>query len=245
MNYVIRLFTILLFLAGCISLIQQSTENNRLAAEVNRLEAELGRMSITDADRVYLVEIEAPNIPPEVVERLERVWQFRCYLPPGYDFMHLSGSGRVTKEGIYQSGGFSSSWGTPKPEAIHQLLTVSFQKKDDHLQVFYSFSGSGGTTSWSAFNPNRFDDLVVQKLVSSNQGPRSFNQDTILQLLKIYDPSTAKEEKIAEGKTLTTYAGGQIVLSPKSREPVLTQLRSGKTPNDFDPSWIATEASSE
>ncbi len=242
MKYAIRLFTILFFLAGCIGLIYQSTENTRLDAEVSRLEAELGSMSIIDTDRVHLVEIEVRDVPPEVASHVERIWQFRCYFPPGYDLMQISGGGRVTQEGIYQSGGSSSSWGVPKPEAIHKLLTVSFQKKDDHLEAFYSFNGSGGTIAWSAFNPHRFDALVIQKLVSSDQGPRSFNRDTILPLLKIYDPSSAEDKEVA-GKTFTTYAGGLFVLSPKSRAKVLNQLRSGETPAEFDPNWLATDPS--
>jgi hypothetical protein len=244
MKYVLRLFTFLLFLAGCIGLLKLSTENGRLSIDVNRLEAELGRMSIDNVDRVHLVEVETPDVPPEVASQVERVWQFRCYLPAGYDFMQLSGSGRVTKDGLYQNGGYSSSYGTPKLEATHQLLTVSLQKKSDRLQVHLSLGGSSGTTSWSGLSTDRFDALVVQQLVSSDQGPRSFNQDTILPLLKIFDPSTAEDKEVA-GNTLTTYAGGLIVLCPKSRENILNQLLRGETPNEFEPGWLATEVGDE
>ena len=244
MKYAMRLITLLLFLAGCIILMHLSNENSRLVAEVNQLEAELGRMSVEDADRVYVVEIEAPDVPPEIASHIERVWQFRCYLPPGYDFMQMNGGGRVTQQGVYISGGFSSSWGSPNREALHKLLTVSFQNKSDSLQVFYSFCGTGGTTSWSSFIPDRFDALIIQKLVRSDQGPRSFGQDTILPLLKIYDPITAEDMEVA-GKTITTYAGGLIVLCPKTRESVLNQLRGGETPSEFDPFWLATEVGDE
>jgi hypothetical protein len=76
MKYTIRLFTILLFLAGCIFLSHLSIENYRMGAEVKQLEAELGRMSIDDANRVHLVEIEKPDVPPEVASHVERVWQY-------------------------------------------------------------------------------------------------------------------------------------------------------------------------
>lgn len=244
MKYVIRLFTILLFLAGCVSLVYLSTENNRLAAGVSQLEAELGRMSIEDTKRIHFVAVEVPDVPPEVTQHVERVWQFRCYLPPGYDFMQLSGAGRVTKDGIYQSGGSTSSWGTPNPEEIHKLLTVSIQKKDDKLEAFYSFGGSSASTAWNGISPDRLDGLVIQSLVRSDRGPRSFDQSTILPLLKIYDPDTAEDEKVA-GNTLTTYAGGMILLCPRSREAVMNQLRSGQTPSDYEPSWIATDAYDE
>lgn len=238
MKYAIRLLTILLFLAGCISLVYQSAENNRLAAEVLRLEAELGRMSIKDANQIHIVEIEVPDVAPEVASHVERVWQFRCYLPPGYDFLKMSGGGRVTEEGLYHSGGSSSSSGTPSPTAIHDLLTMSLRKNDNRLEAFYSFSGSKSTTSWGAFNPDHLDRMIVQKLVSSNQGPRSFDQDTILPLLKIYDPSTAEEKEVA-GESLTTYEGGQFVLCPKSRATYFNQLRAGQASHDFEPGWLA------
>jgi len=245
MKLVVRLLTFFFLLAGGIVLIQLSIDNRELGAQINQLEAELGRMSIDDSDRVHLVEIEMLDVPPEVASHLERVWQFRCYLPPNYDFMRFSGGGRVAKEGVYQYGGFGSGWGSPHPEAIDQLLTVSFQKKDNRFEVFSAFGGSSGTSSWGGFDPDRIDDtLVVQKLVSSEQGPRSFDQDTILPLLKIYDPSSAEDKEVA-GKTMTTYAGGMFVLCPKSRESEFNQLRRGETPVGFEPSWIATEASDE
>lgn len=239
MRYAIRLFTILLFLAGCFSLFQMRTANHRLVADVRRLEAELGKMTVEDEDRVHLVEIETPDVPPEVAPHVERVWQFRCYIPPGYDFVSMSGGGRVTQEGLYQSGGYGSSWGSPSSHAEHKLLTVALQKKRGHVQAFYAFGGSSGTNTWSEINPENFDAVTVQKLVSSRQGPRSFDQHTILPLLKIYDPSTEKVEEVA-GKSRTTFAGGLFVLCPKSLEPHMNRLHNGETPLDFDPSWLAT-----
>lgn len=244
MKTAIRLFSMLLFLAGCLYLFSLSTENSRLAADVNRLEAELGRMSIEDTNRLHFVEIESPEIPPEVAAHVRRIWQFRCYLPSGYDFMEMSGSGRVTKEGVYQSGGNSSSWGSPRKDAIHKLLTVSLQEKNNRIEMYYSLGGSGGTTTLNGVNPDRLDALLVQRLVRSDLGPRSFDQDTILPLLKIYDPSTEMVEEI-NGKSLTTFRGGILLLCPKTRETALSDLLRGKTPSDFDPSWIATEAKDE
>ena len=245
MKLVVRLLTILLLLAGGIVLIRLSIDNRELGAQIDQLQAELGRMPIGDSDRVHLVEIETPDVPPEVASHIERVWQFRCYLPPNYDFMRFSGGGRVAKEGVYHAGGFGSGWGSPQSEAIHELLTVSFQKKDNRLEVFNAFGGSSGTSSWGGFAPDRMDDtVVVQKIVSSEQGPRSFDQDTILPVLKIYDPSSTEDKEVA-GKTMTTYAGGMFMLCPKSRESEFNQLRRGETPVGFDPSWIATEASYE
>ena len=245
MKIVIRLLLLLASLAGIIALVRLSSDNRQLSEQIDQLEAELGRMSIVDANRVYLVEIDTPDVPPEVASHVERIWQFRCYLPPGYDVMRFSGRGRVAKEGSYVAGSHGSSWGSPQPEANHQLLTVSFQRKDNRWEAFYSFGGSSSTGSLDSFNPDRFDEaLVVQKLVSSEQGPRSFDQDTILPLLKIFDPTTAEDTQVA-GKTLTTYAGGLFVLCPKSRESQFSQLHQGKTPIHFDPSWIATEADDE
>ncbi len=108
-------------------------------------------------------------------------------------------------------------------------MTISFQKKQKHMEVFYCFGGSSGTTSWNEFKPEEFKGLVVQKLVSSRQGPRSFNQNTILPLLKLYDPNTAKVEQVA-GQPLTTYSGGLLVICPKVHRTALEQLRGGEVP---------------
>ena len=245
MKLVVRLFALMLLLAGGIVLNRLSIDNRELGDRIDQLEAELGRMSIVDSDRVHLVEIESPDVPPEVAAHVERVLQFRCYLPPGYDVIRFSGGGRVAQEGGYFAGGSSSGWGSPQKEGTHKLLTVSFQVKDNRLEVFNTFGGSSGTSSWESFASDRFDDaLVVQKIVSSEQGPRSFDQDTILPMLRVYDPRSAEDKKV-EGKTMTTYAGGLFVLCPKSRESEFSQLRLGKTPAEFDPSWIATVANDE
>lgn len=245
MKLVVRLLTTLFLLAGGIVLIRLSLDNRELAKRIDQLEAELGRMPIDDSGRVHLVEIETPDVPPEVATHLERVWQFRCYLPPGYNVIRFSGGGRVASEGVYLAGGSSSGWGSPRPEGTHQLLTVSFQKKDNQLEVFNTFRGSSGTSYWGSFDPDLIEGaLVVQKIVSREQGPRSFDQDTILPLLRIYNPSSAEDKEVA-GKTMTTYAGGLFVLCPKLRESEFGQLRLGKIPTEFEPSWIATVASDE
>ncbi|MCA9214406.1 MAG: hypothetical protein KDB27_15145 [Planctomycetales bacterium] len=245
MNLLVRLPTILFLLVGSIVLIRLSTDNHNLGNQIEQLEAELGQMSINDTDRVHLVEIETPDVPPEIASRVERVWQFRCYLPPGYDVIRLNGGGRIAKEGVYLSGGFSSGWGSPRQEATHKLFTVSFQKKDDRWEAFYSFGGSSGTTSWHPLDFDRIDEaLVVEKIVSSEHGPRSFDQDTILPLLRIYDPRTAEDKEVA-GKTITTYAGGLFVLCPKSLESEFDKLKRGETPTGFEPSSIATVVTDE
>jgi len=62
--------------------------------------------------------------------------------------------------------------------------------------------------------------------------------------LKIFDSTTAEDKEVA-GQTLTTYAGGFFVLCPKSRQSRFAQLIQGKTPSDFDPGEIASEAGNE
>jgi hypothetical protein len=240
MNYLLRLFALTLLLVGCIALIHLSTQNKQLGAELKRLEAELGRMSIDDVNKVHLVEIEKPDIPPEVATHVVKVWQFRCYMPAGYGVVRLNGDGRVTEEGIYHEGGYGSTSSSPQREATHQLLTVSLQKKGSRLNASFSLAGAGMSTSWNRLSPESADKWVIQKLVSSDHGPRSFSQDTILPLLKIYDPNTPENETVA-GKKLTTYQGGVLILCPTTREAAMNQLRLGKTPSDFEPNWLATE----
>ncbi|MCA9123992.1 MAG: hypothetical protein KDB11_27625 [Planctomycetales bacterium] len=245
MKFLVRLLTVVFLLVGGIALIHLSIDNRELGGQIDQLEAELGRMPIDNSDRVHLVEIETPEVPTEVASHVERVWQFRCYLPPGYDVMRFSGRGRVAKKGVYLEGGSGSGWGSSQRDAVHRLMTVSFRKKDDRLEAFNTFGGSSTTTSWDRFQPDHFDDaLVVRKIVSSEQGPRSFDQDTILPVLRIYDPSSAEEKQVA-GQTITTYAGGLFVLCPKSRESELDQLKRGEAPAGFRPDWVATEVTDD
>lgn len=240
MKIVFRMLTLVAFLAGIFFLVWLSIENRQLSAQLQRLEAEVGKMRIDDTNRVYLVEIDKPYVPPEVAPHVERVWQFRCYLPPGYDFLRHSGGGLVADKGCYFEGSSGTNWGSPQAEATHELMTVSFQRKGGRLEAFHSFGGSSGTCSWGRFFPDRMDKgLVVQKLVSSKQGPRSFDQVTILPVLKIFDSSTAGEKKVS-ANTVKTYSGGLFVLCPKSRELEFEQLVRGETPAGFDPNSIAT-----
>jgi hypothetical protein len=125
MNNKIRVFTILCFLATGIALLFISSKNIRLDAEVKQLHAELGQMSIDDVNRVHLVEIQSVDIPPEVASQAIRTWQFRCYLPAGYDFVLFGGDGRVTEKGIFRPGGSSSSWSSSQPKATHKLLSIA------------------------------------------------------------------------------------------------------------------------
>lgn len=245
MRIVFRLLTLLAVLVGGAYWRQVTGENRALSKQVEQLEAEVGRMLIDDPSRVYMTEIAQPQVPPEVASQIVRIWQFRCYLPPGYDFVRFTGGGEVTKQGCYLNGGTSSSWGTPSPDATHQLLTVSLQRKDKQIEVFYSFGGSSGTTSWGSFSPEELGpNLVVQKLAESKQGARSFKADAILPLLKLYDSASATDKQVA-GNTLTIFQGGCFVLYPKSREAEFRELTRGVTPVGFDPATIAEAVSDE
>lgn len=245
MKIATRWTVLVLSVVGIVFLARLSSINRRLADQIAQLEAELGQMPIDDVDRVHVTEIATPAVPPEIAAHVNRVWQFRCYLPPGYDFARHSGEGQVTEEGVYQNGSSGSGWSSPQSEATHTLFSISFQRKGDRYEVFYSIGGSSGTTSSASFDPTKIDGgLVVQKLVSSETGPRSFDQETILPILKIFDPATAEEKEIG-GQKMTTYSGVLFVLCPKSRESRFDQLKRGITPSDFDPKEIARGVGNE
>ena len=91
---------------------------------------------------------------------------------------------------------------------------------------------------------SEIDELVVQTLAGVSDDAQSFDRDTILPLLRIYDPKTAAKKTI-EGEEITTYAGALIVFWPKSRESAMDDMRNGRVPDDFDPSWIAKGQSHE
>ncbi len=115
MKFVVQLLATLAFGAAVIYWIRLTTDNRQLSDEIQQLEAELGRMPIDDPTRVHLVEIDQPEVPPEVASHIDRLWQFRCYLPPSYDYIKFFGNGEVARDGLYLNGGSSSGWDRPIP----------------------------------------------------------------------------------------------------------------------------------
>lgn len=174
-----RLFAISLLVAGLIALVGLVNSNRQLSEEVNQLEAELGQMTIEDPEKIYLVAIEDPEIPPEVSDHVDHIWQYRCYLPANYDFKRMSGSGKITEEGVYFQGGFGSSWSSPKNEPRSVLLTVSLTEKTNSIECFVKFDHSSGTTGWNWLTPEKElpKDLVIETLVQPGDPARSFDQD--------------------------------------------------------------------
>jgi hypothetical protein len=231
--------------AGLVSLFLLSTQNRKLQDETDELEADLGRMEITDFRQVHLVEIKNPAVPSELAKQLDFICQFRCYIPPGYDANEFSGSGFVTEKGIYHSGSYGRAWRPAPKKTVQEIMTVSISKEEDFWRIFYSFGGTSGSQSWRPSRPDLTpDQLVVQKLVNNETGARSFAADTILTLLKIYDPNTAVEKEI-DGKKQTVYQGCIILLSPKNRDPDFQMLVNGITPPQFDPNTLAVGMSND
>ncbi|MEM8734601.1 MAG: hypothetical protein AAGG44_10290 [Planctomycetota bacterium] len=235
-----RMLAACVFISGAVALLVLSIMNSQIQAEVDRLEAELGHMTIEDPERVYIVEVVNPDVPPEVRRNLKYNWQFRCYLPPGYDYRRASCGGRISKDGVYARGGHSSTWNYAGGQATHQLLTVSLQEENGQLQVHCSFDGSMGTSSWGGFRLDNADsDLVVEKLANHADGPRSFDVNAILPLLRVYDANSA-EATVIDGASFTSYTGGYVAFIPKPLELVFNDLRNGRTPTEFKAGWLAS-----
>ncbi|QDS96495.1 hypothetical protein FF011L_53070 [Roseimaritima multifibrata] len=237
---ILRFLSLLAIAIGVVTLITATRSNRTLSDEVLKLEAELGRMSIDDVDKVYVVAIEDPAIPPEVAVNIDKVWQFRCYLPAGYDVSRFNAGGRVTDRGIFFQGGYSSGSSSGRTEPSQQLLTISLRQKEKNIECFTSFGGSSSTTTWNRLSAENSDwsDWVIKPLVAPGKPAQSFDQSTILTLLKIYDPNTG-EEKQVDGESITTYQGGMFLLFPRSLQTELTMLRKGELPEDFNISHIA------
>ncbi len=238
MPRLLRLISGLLFVAGIVTLVIWTRSNRELRHDVSQLQAELGRMVIDDVNKVYIIAIEEPIVPPEVAPHVDRLWQFRCYLPPGYDFLKMRGGGRLSDQGLYFQGGFASGSSMARSEPFHELLTISLHQQDDKVVYFYSFAGSGGSGSWNLQSDLNDQEIVVETLVTPGGPARSFDQSTILPILRVYDPKTA-EVKVVDGQSITTYAGGIVVICPKKLNTEFDQLRQGKTPEGFKTSWVA------
>lgn len=238
MPRLLRLISGLLFVAGIVSLIVLTRSNRGLRDDVLQLEAELGQMSIDDVDKIHIVAIEKPLIPPEVAPYVDQVWQFRCYLPPGYDCQRMRGGGRLSDRGLYFQGGFSTGHSSPRTEPDHELLTISLHRKAETVACFVSFGGLSSSGTWDVHPDLNAGDLVVETLATPGGPAQSFDQTTILPILRLYDPNTAKEKDV-DGRSVTTYAGGIVVICPKALEAEFDQLREGKKPEGFQASWIA------
>lgn len=221
------------------------SENRSLLDEVRQLEHELGRMEVTDPNRIFLVEVQNPEVPPEIAKYVRCIWQFRCYLPVGYEAHDVSGFGRVTEDGIYHQGSSSRSWRPSRNQPTHVLMTISITKNENEWRFFYSYGGNSGSSSWNPSNPDLTQEqLVVQKLVSQASGARSFDRDTILPLIKIYDPMTAVEIDV-DGTKKTAFQGGIFAICPKTRDLDFKILQTGVTPPQWESNKLAEVASDD
>lgn len=221
------------------------SENQNFRAELEQLEAELGLMKMEDLNRAYFVEIEKPEVPAEVANQLDKIWQFRCYLPPLYDLHEFRGIGRVTKEGVYYSGIGGGYRSGSEYHPVNVLVTIAISKKEDYWEVYFSYGGDIQVSKWRPVRTDlSVDELVVQKLVSSKLGTRSFDADTILPLLKLYDPKNTVD-RVIDGIKHSTYDGVIYSIYPKSREADFRQIVNGVMPPTFDPKKLAAGVSDE
>jgi len=226
-------------IAGFVTAIKHTMENQSVASEIRQLEEELGVMHVTDPDRVYFVPIDNSKVPSVVADNVDRIWQFRYFLPAGYDWARFVGRGQLSAEGYYFSGGNSTGWSSPRPEAINKLLSITLTKKKKHIEIYSSFSG---TARFRPSDPNvNINELVVKPFLSLGDPARSFGPEEIIPLFKFYDPATAKE-KIVDGQKLTVYSGATMVMFPKSQTTRFRSLREGRQmKSDEDPKETGLE----
>ena len=218
-------FSSIVLIAGFISAVMCYIENQSLATEIQQLEEELGVMRVADTDRVYFVAIDNAKVPGIVTENVDRIWQFRYFLPADYSVSRFAADGRVAAKGLYIDGGSTSGWSSPSAEAINKRLTISFTKKENRIDISSSL---GVTLHCRIGDPGvSIKDLIIEPLVLPGDPARSFGPKEIIPLFKIYDPASAKEE-IVDGQKLTTYSGALIVMCPHSEEPRFKLLREGK-----------------
>ena len=215
----------IVLIAGFATAIMYSIKNHTVKAEIRQFEKELGVMHIDDPERAYIVAIENTKVPNVIADNVDRLWQFRYYLPVGYDMNEFSGSGRLAADGFYFAGDFSTGSSRPLAEAENKLLAISITKQNQQIEIYSSW---GGTFWWKPSNIDvDINELVIEPIVSIGDPARSFGPREIIPLFKIYDPASAKE-KIVDGQKLTTYSGATMVMLAGSQRPNFKLLRQGK-----------------
>lgn len=212
-------------IAGFVTAIKHTMANQSVASEIRKLEEELGVMHVTDPERVYFVAIDNSKVPSVVTDNVDRIWQFRCFLPAGYGESDFTGDGQVAAEGFYHSGGASMGSSSPRSEAVNKLLSISLTKKKQYIEIYSSL---GNTTRFRTSDPYvNINELVIKPVVSLGDPERSFGPEEIIPLFKFYDPAKAKE-KVVDGQKLTTYSGATLVMYPSSQAARFKLLREGR-----------------
>ena len=200
-----------------------SIQNESLVAEIQQLESDLGVLEIEDPERVYFVAIEEPDVPAVIAEHAGRVWQYRCYLPPNYDYSRFGGDGLVSADGFYCVGRSSSSWSSPNPAAINELMTINVTRKRDHfdLRVYIGGQQSSGRLRCRDFEKSKLEDFVIEPVLASGEENCSFSRDDIIPILRFYDPASATE-KVVAGRKRTCL----LYTSPSPRDGLLSRMPS-------------------
>ncbi len=229
-------------IAGFVTAIKHTMANQSVASEIKELEEELGVLRVTDPQRVYFVAIDNTKVPSVVADNVDRIWQFRFYLPAGYSKNDFAGSGRVAAEGFNFNGGSSVGSGSPSSETVNRLFAISLAKREKYIEIYSSL---GNTTHWRHPDPNvDINELVIQPVVSLGDPARSFGSEEIIPLFKIYDPASAKE-KIVDGQKLTTFSGAILVMYPSSQANRFRLLRQGRSIKSIEMDEAAKETDSE
>lgn len=205
-----------------------------MAAEVQQLETDFG-LDVRDADRVYFVAPEKLDVPAVILDNVERVWQYRCYLPPNYDFKRFRGHGLICADGYYCKGGRGMSHSSPKSTAVNERVTVSVTRKQDHFVLGGHFAISvclgnrqdRGTLRCRDFENAKIEDFVIEPVLASGEKARSFGRDEIIPILRIYDPASA-DEKMVAGRKQMTYRGALLTFCPTSQLVKFESLRKGE-----------------
>ena len=221
--------TVAALVVGVGSTILYSIQNESLVAEIQQLETDLGVLDVEDPERVYFVAIEEPDVPAVIAEHAERVWQYRCYLPPKYDYSRFGGDGLVSADGFYCSGSGGASWSSPDPAAINKLMTISVTRKRERfeLRVYLGNQQSGGSLRYRNLENLKLEDFVIEPVLASGQENCSFSRDDIIPILRIYDPASATE-KVVAGRKRTTYSGALMLFCPASQKAATKSLRQGR-----------------
>lgn len=218
---------------GLVLSIQQNTIVNDLKEKHRDVKAKSGLLKIDDPTKVYVTPVTSPVVPIVLQDERVRVWQYQVHLPIGYGVCVIEVGGPMTKDGIHNRGGTSSSMSSPRKEALRGLWTFCLYEKDGQWKLSSSGPSSSGQISLHEFDIDSVDDLIVTTISPEAGRTVEIAPDVFFNLLRIRTVQKAQRRQYQE-RDKELYPGVAVWIGPKASRPAFDAIRNGsENPGDL------------